>query len=166
MDQPRLAVKLRLASQVADIHLERVRRRREVVSPNVVEDLIASEYLAGMKHEEFQQAELGAGQADRAVATAHLTGGWIKGEIPKGEPRLAGAVGRTPQQGARPGKRPLEGERFWQVVGGAPIQPRHPVRDRVASCEHEDRQVLACRTQASGWLPPGPAPAPPYQGQR
>src|SRR4029453_6443500 len=103
MDQPRSAVKLRLASQVADIHLERVRRRREVVSPNVVEDLLASEYLAGMKHEEFQQAELGAGQADRAVATAHLTGGWIQGETPQsqrgrpGPPHGGGEQGGAPQ---------------------------------------------------------------------
>jgi hypothetical protein len=63
-------------------------------------------------------------------------------------------VVRTPQQGAQPGKQLLEGERFWQVVVGAHIQTRHPVRDRVASCEHEDRQVLACRTQASACLQP------------
>jgi hypothetical protein len=53
-------------------------------------------------------------------------------------------VVRTPQQGAQPGKQFLKGERFWQVVVGAHVQTRHPVGDRVASCEHKDRQVLAC----------------------
>src|SRR4029453_6443501 len=70
-----------------------------------------------------------------AAAPAPPTGGGSKGEHPKGEPRLAGVVVRTPQQGAQPGKQLLEGERFWQVVVGAHIQTRHPVRDAAASCE-------------------------------
>ena len=63
----RLAVRLELAAQVADVDLERVRARPEVVAPHVLEDLRAGEDLARVVHQQFQQQELGAGELDAAA---------------------------------------------------------------------------------------------------
>jgi hypothetical protein len=61
---------------------------------------------------------------------------------------------RTPQQGAQPGEQLLEGEWLWQVVVGAHIETRDPIGHCVASCEHENGQVLAGRPEAPARLQP------------
>src|SRR6266567_972740 len=68
VDQARLALRLGLATEVADVHLERVGGGREVEAPDLLEDLRARQHLAGVAHQQFEQVELGAGQAHRALA--------------------------------------------------------------------------------------------------
>src|SRR5215210_760095 len=52
MDEPRVA---QLAPEVADIDLQRVRARTEVVPPDAVEDQRPGEYLARVPKEELEQ---------------------------------------------------------------------------------------------------------------
>ena len=81
VDQPRLALGLGLAAQVADVDLERVGGRGEVVAPDLLEDEGPVEHPARPAQEHLQQRELGAGQLDRAVAAAHLAGGRVQGQV-------------------------------------------------------------------------------------
>src|SRR5262249_30770649 len=58
LDQPRLAVRLGLAAEVADVDVERVRRQAEVVAPDALEDERASQDLARVPQEQLEQVEL------------------------------------------------------------------------------------------------------------
>src|SRR6478672_1783646 len=73
LDQRR-AERIELLAQVADVGLDDVRVAAEVVVPHVVEDLALCQHPARIQHQEPEQLELGAGELDRLVATAHLTG--------------------------------------------------------------------------------------------
>ena len=59
VDQPRLAVLLELAAQVADVDLERVRARAEVVVPDAVEDHRAGQHLPGLRRNSSSSRNLG-----------------------------------------------------------------------------------------------------------
>src|SRR6266700_3929842 len=50
LDQAWLAAGLGLASQVADVDVERVRREPEVVAPDPLEDQRPRQHLAGVEH--------------------------------------------------------------------------------------------------------------------
>src|SRR4051794_30389118 len=65
-DQARLAARLGLAPQVADVHVEGLRARPEVVAPHALEDLRPRQHLARIAHEQLEQQELRAGQLDQA----------------------------------------------------------------------------------------------------
>src|SRR5579859_176357 len=58
LDQPRLAACLGLAAQVADVDVERIRGRPEVVAPDPLEDQGAGEHLPRVAEEELEQVEL------------------------------------------------------------------------------------------------------------
>src|SRR5207248_10278757 len=74
LDQPRLAARLRLAPQVADVDVERVRREAEVVTPDTLEDDRASEHLARVEQKQLEQRELRAGELDWIAVPPHLSG--------------------------------------------------------------------------------------------
>ena len=63
VDRRRAAGQLELAPQVADVDLDDVRARVEVVAPHGAEDLLARERLVGMAQEVGEQVELARGQA-------------------------------------------------------------------------------------------------------
>ena len=63
---------LGLAPQIADVHLQRVRRRPEVIAPHALEDLRAREDLIWVAHEQFQQQKLSACEFERPPVTARF----------------------------------------------------------------------------------------------
>src|SRR5258708_2492148 len=67
---PRLAVGLELAAQIADVDIERVRLRSEVVAPDLVEDHVAAEDLALVGDEQLEELVLRARELDLAVPAA------------------------------------------------------------------------------------------------
>ena len=73
VDQARLARLFGLAAQVADVDVERLRRRLEVVAPDALVDLFAGEHDAGVVEEELEQVELGLGELELTVAAPRLT---------------------------------------------------------------------------------------------
>ena len=81
LDQPRLAALLGLAAQVADVDLERVRARAEVVPPDRLEELGAAEHEARVAHQVLEQRELGLGELDRPLASVNLAGGRVESEV-------------------------------------------------------------------------------------
>jgi len=78
VEQARLAAGLGLASQVADVHLQRVRGGLEVEAPDLVEQDRPGQHLLRVAQEQLQQSEFHAGEGDPAVAAAHLAGGRVQ----------------------------------------------------------------------------------------
>ena len=72
MDEARFARLLGLATQVADVHVERLRRRLEVEAPDALVDLFAREHDAGVEEQELEQIELGLGELESAIAAPRL----------------------------------------------------------------------------------------------
>src|SRR5207237_2543285 len=57
-------LRLDLAAQVSDVHVDHPRFDRILVTPDRVQDLLPAQHLAGVAGEEGQQIELGVGQLD------------------------------------------------------------------------------------------------------
>ena len=113
VDQPRLAARLGLLAQVADVDVERVRAVAEVVAPDAVEDHRAGQHLPRVAEEELEQRELGAGQGERLVAARR--------------PRAWPGRARCRRSGAR--RRP----RRRRAGAGARARARRAPRARTAS---------------------------------
>jgi hypothetical protein len=56
-----------LASEISDVDVDHVRSGVEVVPPDVREQLLSGQHLAGMTHERLEQRELPCRQLDRSV---------------------------------------------------------------------------------------------------
>src|SRR3954451_20508644 len=56
-------------SQPSDMNIDRALVDVDVAAPDVVEQLLAAEYAAGVLQEEFQQAILGRSEVDRPART-------------------------------------------------------------------------------------------------
>src|SRR5262249_53888440 len=109
MHDPRLAAGLGLAAQVADVDLERVRGRTEVIAPNAVEDRPPGEYLAGMAEQQFEQQELRAGELDAALAAPCLMRRGVELEVFETQHPLIALPAGPPQQRSQPGDELLAG---------------------------------------------------------
>src|SRR6185312_3402697 len=108
------ARRLGLAPQVADVDLERVRRRAEVVAPHAVEDLAAGEDLARVVHEQLEQQELGTCELDEPLAPADLVRARVELEVVEAQYRALAAPARAAQQRAHAREQLLERERLGQ----------------------------------------------------
>src|SRR5579875_3974918 len=104
MDQARFALGFRLPPQVADVHLERVGVGPEVVTPDPVEDQLAGEHLARVAQQQLQQEELRARQLDASLATEHLAGAGIEGEVAEAQHLVVRRRSAPAEQGADPGE--------------------------------------------------------------
>ena len=87
LDQPRPAVRLGLAPQVADVDVERVRCESEVVSPDALEDHRAREHLTGIPQEELEQVELPCSSIPLAGSTDFACSGSAPDRRSAGSPR-------------------------------------------------------------------------------
>src|SRR5918992_2427195 len=67
-DDRRLTGLVDFPPEVADVHVDDVRARVELVVPDCVEDLAAAHHLITMAHEIRQQGELARGQLDLPLA--------------------------------------------------------------------------------------------------
>src|SRR5450755_3909446 len=111
MDEPGFTLGFELASQVADVDLQRVGGSREVVTPDLLQNLVAFEHLPRVPHEQLEKVKLGTGQGDRPSAAPYLTGAQIEHKI--GELQLLCGVrpGKgPPQQRAQTRQQFIEGE--------------------------------------------------------
>src|SRR4051794_24465474 len=116
LDQPRLAAGLGLAPQVADVDLERVRRRPEVEAPHAFEDQRPRQHLPRVEQEELEQQELRPGELDLAVATADIVRRRVEREVREAENRAAVRRAAAPRERAHAREELLERERLHDVV--------------------------------------------------
>jgi D-alanyl-D-alanine carboxypeptidase/D-alanyl-D-alanine-endopeptidase (penicillin-binding protein 4) len=143
VQQPRVARGLGLAAQVADVDLERVGRRAEVVAPDAVEDHLARQHLTGVVHEQLEQQELGARQLDPPRAAVDLVGARVELEVREAQDLAVLLPPGAAQQGAQPREQLLERERLGQVVVGAGLEPGDAVGHPVARRQHQHRRAVA-----------------------
>ena len=150
LDQPRLAVRLGLPAQVADVDVERVRGRPEVVAPDTLEDQRALEHLPRVAQEQLEQVELGAGQLDLArrrggprACRGRASGRRTRAPSPSSSASRRRSSARTPREQL------LERERLDDVVVGARVEAGDAVADGVARGQHQHRHPAAPRPQAA-----------------
>src|SRR4029453_14369473 len=106
---------LRLATEVPDVDVERVRREAEVVAPHAFEDDRAGEHLPRGGEEELEEGELRARQLDRLAGPANLARPGIELEISEAQ-HLARAAARPAQERAHAREELLGGEGLGCVV--------------------------------------------------
>ena len=144
MNQPRFSFCFGLATQIADVHLERV---PEVGgrNPRLPRGSGCGEHPARVGDEHLEQGELGPGEADRPLAAVDLTGGRIQGEVGEGHDRRLGGLVRAgaAEQSPQPGQQFLQREWLGQIVVGAGIKPGDAFGHRVAGGQHQDGQIVA-----------------------
>ena len=96
----------------------------------------------GHQQQQFQQRVLGTGQLDAPVAAPRHAGLRVQRQV--GVRQRPGGTGRYPaQQRAEAGQQLVRGERLDEVVVGAGVESGHPVGDRVAGGQHQDRGTVA-----------------------
>src|SRR5207237_10210207 len=81
MDEPRCSVGLELATQVADVNLEGVRRGRKVVAPDFLKDLATFEHLPRMTHQQFKEMKFSTGQRNRPDTPPDLAGAEVEHQV-------------------------------------------------------------------------------------
>src|SRR3954470_15268896 len=120
MEESRFPTGFELPSQVRDEDLDRVRDREGVVSPDLVEQLLAGDDEPLVAHQVLEQLELALGELDRAVVARHLVGVGVQRQVAhaqRGHPARRAA----PQERAHPRQQLLALERLDQVVVGADV---------------------------------------------
>src|SRR5580692_1401115 len=85
LEAARLAARLELAPEVADIDGQGVRARIEVEAPDPVEQDVPGQHLPGVAQEQLEQVELDPGQGEGPLAPVGLPGGEIHRELPEAQ---------------------------------------------------------------------------------
>src|SRR5881227_197162 len=89
VQEARLPLRLELAPQVGDEHLDRVGGGEGVVAPHLVEQALARDHDALVAHQVLEQLELALGELDVAVAAADLVRVGIELEVAAHQRRRA-----------------------------------------------------------------------------
>src|SRR5690242_2257446 len=110
-----------LAAQVADVHVEDVRPRVVVVTPDRVQDLRAGKDLIRMPHQVRQQLELACREIDAAARAMDLARPEVEAEVADCQ-RGRVSLPRLTKLGPDPCQQLGEGERLAEVVVRAEIQ--------------------------------------------
>ena len=138
---------LGLAPQVSDVHVERLRRRFEVVAPDALVDGVARDDDAGVEHQELEEIELGLGELELDRAAPRLASHRVEHEIGDRQLRVAVGDAAAPQQRANACEELVQREGLHEVVVRARVEACDPVRDLVAGRQHQYRRVVAAVAQ-------------------
>ena len=114
------------------------------MAPDALVDHVAWEHLVRVAQQQLEQALLGAGEVERAVAAAGAVVREVEFEVAISEALAFVGVGRgATQQRAHAGVQLIERERLDEVVVGTGVEARDAVADRVAGGQHQDRRAVA-----------------------
>src|ERR671914_569220 len=102
-------------------------RIRLVVAPDVGDQLLAGQHLAGVAHKEQKQLILPGRQFDEMTVPAYLPRAWFQKEVGVLKWLLRGGV--TAKHGMNPGDQLLEGKRLGDVVVGPQVERGYFVGD-------------------------------------
>ena len=125
MEEPRLAIRFQLPSQVGDEHLDRVRHREWVITPDLIEQALTRDDDPLVAHQVFEQLELALGELEQAIAAPDFVGVRVEGEIAERKSRLP-ARRTPPQERPKPSEELLAFERLDEVVVRARVEPLDP----------------------------------------
>ena len=139
-----------LLAQVRDVDVDDVVVAEPVLTPHGVEQLTASQHLAGIGGELVEQIELDLGEVDRLAAQFDLAGEGADDQVV--EHPLGDLVARLPgpaRERFDPHRELAGRERLGHVVVGTEPEPDDLVHLVVAAGEHEDVRVRALPDRAA-----------------
>ena len=142
-------VRLDLLAQAADVH-RHGRLVAEGPAPDLLEQLVARERLAGVGQEEAQQVELARGEREPTAAEGGGVLGRVHDQVAVGDGASDAATGPLPgppQDRVDPEHELARAERLGHVVVGAALEPDHPVGLGAEGGQHDHRQVVAAGAQ-------------------
>src|SRR5438093_7589544 len=96
VDEARLAGRLGLPAQIADVDVQRVRHHPEVEAPDLAEDERALQDAVRIAQEELEQVELDRRQLDRPPRAPDLPGVRIEREVGETEDARTCELARPP----------------------------------------------------------------------
>jgi len=111
-----------------------------VLVPDVLEEGLLRQDLAGSAHEVAQEGELLGREVEATLAPAGLVAGVVELELAHPHDRAPGARVAA-QQRPHPGQQLGEGERLHEVVVGAVVEPRHAVVEAVPCGQHQHARL-------------------------
>ena len=165
LDQTRPAAGLGLAPQVADVHVERIRREAEVVAPDALEDDRAREHLAGFVRNSSSSAN---SVRVRSICSPPRRTSRVPGSSSRSAKRsTSSSRADVRRRSARtPREQLLEREGLRHVVVGPGVETGDTVLDLVAGREHQHRHAIAARARAAGTPRDRPRSASARRGAR
>ena len=95
----------------------------------------------------FKELIFLCGKLDPLSSSEYFAAAYIHGKISRSQKILSKPVG-GPGQNTDPGHQFLQGKRLDQIVIGAGIKAAHPVLDRIARCQKQDRGLFSGSAQA------------------
>ena len=127
-----------LGAQPLDVHVHEPGVRLVLVAPDLVEQLLTGEHLAGIGRQGNQQVEFERRQGESFVAAAHLVRVGGNGEIADAHDFRSGGGRSGPQPSADSGDEFLGVERLDNVVVSAGFQSTHHIGGIAFGGEHDD----------------------------
>src|SRR6266404_3163461 len=125
-------------AQAADVDVDGACLDIDVMTPYLVEQLLARKDAAGMLHEEAQQAELRRPEMDRSALTGYAMGYEIHGKIGEAQHLLGARRLGAAHHGAQSRDQLGWAERLDDVVVGAAVETAHAVALFAARRQHDD----------------------------
>mgnify|MGYP001812014145 CR=1 FL=1 len=130
-------------AKAADMNVNDIRLRIEMVVPDSLEQHRAGDYLAAMTHQVFQQPKLCRFDLQQPATAPDLTLQKIDFEVGNSQ---RGGIGRfrvgPPYQRFEPRHQLAESERFDEVVVAAGLQPGDPVIDFAERAQDQRRSAI------------------------
>src|SRR4051794_27353602 len=135
-----LRVALDLGPQPLDVHVDQPGVGGVPVAPDLLQQHLAGEDLAGFAGQRDQQVELQRGERDLLAVADHLVRGHVDGDLADGQ-LLGRLVLGAPDPGPDPGHQLLRLERLDHVVVRAGLQAQHDVDGVALRGQHDDRHA-------------------------
>jgi hypothetical protein len=126
-----------LLSQPAHMHVDDVGLRVEMIVPHIFEQHRARHHLAGVSHEEFEQAEFARQELDVLRAASHAARQQVHLEIADLELCGCSAAAAAPQQRLDARQQLSKGEGLGEIVVAAGAQASDPVVDRAQRAQDQ-----------------------------
>ena len=140
-DQRNVAGSVDFLAQTADVYVDQVGARVEVITPDLFENHHAREDLAAVAHQEFQQFVFGRQQRQDLFGATRFVADQVQLQIRDLQGRrLGGAAVLPAQQHFDPRRHLVGGERFGQVVIATGTQAAYALVDIGQGADHQDRR--------------------------
>src|SRR5581483_7860195 len=133
-----LLIRIDLLPELADVHVDDIGLRVEVIVPHVLEQHGPGNDLTGVAHEVLEQLELPRLQLDRARAAPDLAAEQIYAQIPDFQRGLCGILPPPPAEPIDAREQLAEGERLGEVVIAARAQTLDPLIYIAERAQDED----------------------------
>src|SRR5579875_3281824 len=110
-----------------NVRVDNVRSQVGIVAPHGVENLVSSENLPGVAHQEFQERKLPRRELDETSIPSRLVPHQVEHEIANLEPIGIRRIKPTAREGTKPREKLGKGEGLDHVIVRAGVEPADPI---------------------------------------